>query len=178
MSAGRARLVPHPDRPPAPRLGIEASWERAGTRLKLEYRIAGEVERLRLAGPAAVPARRDALWRHSCCELFVAGAGEGYAEFNFAPSGDWAAYAFDGYRAGMRQLDVTPPRVTMWREPAAVVLAATLDLPGPAERLALTAVIEDEDGALSFWSVAHPAGKPDFHHADCFALKLPPADEP
>jgi hypothetical protein len=38
--------------------------------------------------------------------------------------------------------------------------------------LALSAVIEDEDGVLSYWALKHPAGKPDFHHRDAFALEL------
>ena len=33
--------------------------------------------------------------------------------------------------------------------------------------------IEDIDGGISYWALAHPAGKPDFHHPDSFALILP-----
>jgi hypothetical protein len=40
-------------------------------------------------------------------------------------------------------------------------------------RLGLSAVIEDTRGSLSYWALAHPPGKPDFHHADGFALELP-----
>ena len=36
------------------------------------------------------------------------------------------------------------------------------------------AVIEAVDGSVSYWALAHPAGKPDFHHPDGFALQLPP----
>lgn len=175
MTGGRARLHPHPDRPPAPELAIEVDWRLEAARLTLDYRIAGAVDRIRLPTPAAAPARRDELWKHSCCELFVAGAGEGYAEFNFSPSGDWAAYAFEGYRTGMRPLEIAPPAVAFAHGAGLVRLTAVLDLPGPAGRVALTAVIEDEAGGLSYWSLAHPAGPPDFHHRDCFALKLPPA---
>ncbi|MGH8470123.1 MAG: hypothetical protein ACREVY_14440 [Gammaproteobacteria bacterium] len=35
-------------------------------------------------------------------------------------------------------------------------------------RLALAAVIEEKNGSLSYWALAHP--RPDFHHADAFAL--------
>ena len=37
---------------------------------------------------------------------------------------------------------------------------------------AVSAVIEETDGTRSFWSLAHPPGKPDFHHRDSFALEL------
>jgi hypothetical protein len=32
--------------------------------------------------------------------------------------------------------------------------------------------VEDVDGILSYWALRHPAGKPDFHHTDAFALQL------
>jgi hypothetical protein len=37
-------------------------------------------------------------------------------------------------------------------------------------------VVEDQSGKLSYWAVRHPPGKPDFHHPDCFALDLEPAN--
>jgi hypothetical protein len=33
-------------------------------------------------------------------------------------------------------------------------------------------VIEDDQGRISYWALAHPASKPDFHHRDGFALVL------
>ena len=39
-------------------------------------------------------------------------------------------------------------------------------------RLGLCAVIEEENGALSYWALKHPSGRPDFHHPDGFALKI------
>lgn len=38
--------------------------------------------------------------------------------------------------------------------------------------LGLSAVIEERNGTKSYWALAHPPGKPDFHHPDCFALEL------
>lgn len=58
------------------------------------------------------------------------------------------------------------------------MLEATLALGGtmlPLEEpwhLGLSAVIEERNGAISYWALAHSPGKPDFHHPDCFALKL------
>ena len=56
-------------------------------------------------------------------------------------------------------------------------LRAVLDLgelmaPNAAWRVGLSAVVEDA-GGVSYWALTHPAGKPDFHHPDCFALELP-----
>ena len=63
------------------------------------------------------------------------------------------------------------------------VLAVALDLADAPDlagalRLGASAVIETADGALSYWALAHPAGRPDFHHADGFALDLAPLEIP
>ena len=54
-------------------------------------------------------------------------------------------------------------------------LAVTLDLPddGPW-RLGLSAVIEETAGRKSYWALAHPGGRPDFHHAAGLAYDLAP----
>jgi hypothetical protein len=52
-------------------------------------------------------------------------------------------------------------------------LAARLTLPSGARRLGLSAVIEATDGTISYWALAHPSDKPDFHHPDSFVLELP-----
>jgi hypothetical protein len=54
-------------------------------------------------------------------------------------------------------------------------LKQAADLPGDRPwRIGLSAVIEERNGAKSFWALAHPPGDPDFHHDDCFALELAP----
>lgn len=120
--------------------------------------------------PRATPERADGLWQTTCFELFVATADAGYAEFNFAPSTRWAAYRFEGYRAGMADLAVAPPLIV----PEATGVTVTLSYPLPAggARIALSAVIEEADGTRSFWALVHPPGQPDFHHADCFATHM------
>ena len=119
------------------------------------------------------PERADQLWRHTCFEAF-AQREAGYREFNFSPSTQWAAYDFDDYRQGMRIADVLAPRIEAAREGAHYALQAAFDLPGEGRcRVALTAVLEETDGAKSYWALKHPPGKPDFHHADGFVLELP-----
>lgn len=184
-------LRPHPSSAPhAQALGVEVGWRWADRQvLELDYRIRGDASVLRLPLPAVVAERRDGLWRHSCAELFVAEAdGPGYREFNFSPSGHWAAYEFDGYRSGMRPHEWAgaPPRCAMASAAiaaaaGAVVLRVTLDraaLPTApaaavpparssfASRLALgpTVVLEALDGSFSFWALQHAAERPDFHH--------------
>ena len=43
----------------------------------------------------------DDLWQHTCFELFIGAKNDAeYYEFNFSPSGEWAAYEFRNYRDG------------------------------------------------------------------------------
>jgi hypothetical protein len=176
MHTRRIRLLPHPATPCAAVRTIEVEIVVDGG-LSIAWHIDADVQALRLP-PVQPPQRRDGLWRSTCCELFVRGAGEAYREFNFSPSGEWAAYAFDGYRAGMRECAMPAPRVLLHTAPGRVVLEARLDAIALAAddaatlRAGLCCVIEAADGRLSYWALAHPAARPDFHHAGGFALDL------
>jgi hypothetical protein len=155
-------------------------------RLVLRYLVTGKIGDLRL--PAmTVPARADALWQHTCFEAFLAASPDaGYYEFNFAPSTRWAAYRFSAYRRDMSAAeDVAAPRIEAQASGERCALQASLDLDGmpnlprdAAWRLALSAVIEETSGGKSYWALAHPPGKPDFHHADGFACELPAVSPP
>jgi hypothetical protein len=133
--------------------------------------------------PVMTPERADELWRHTCFEAFVrASSGPEYYEFNFAPSTQWAAYRFSSYRNGMRAAEIGAPAIEVRSSPDCTTLQVSLelgrlpDLPSEATwRLGLSALIEDQSGGKSYWALAHPPGKPDFHHADCFALEFSPA---
>ena len=58
------------------------------------------------AGPAE--GRAPELWKTTCFEAFLRAKGEeAYREWNFAPTGNWAAYDFKRYRKGR-----TPPKMT------------------------------------------------------------------
>jgi hypothetical protein len=54
------------------------------------------------------PERTDGLWQTTCCEMFLRQAA-GYREINLSPSGNWAAYGFDGYRSGMAPAPLPRP---------------------------------------------------------------------
>ncbi|MCY7279388.1 MAG: hypothetical protein LH610_00555 [Sphingomonas bacterium] len=130
------------------------------------------VERLVLPDPRD-PGRANDLWRTTCFEAFVGGDGTAYREYNFAPSSQWAAYAFDGHRLGMRNAE---DEAEVWIEGGEtwiVVEAAVSADFAPGSRLNLNAVIDEAGGAKSYWALAHPAGPPDFHNRDCFVARLP-----
>ena len=143
--------------------------------LLLTYFVSGNISELRLP-PVVASTRADELWRHTCFEAFVRpAAGPGYYEFNFAPSTQWAAYGFDSYRSGMRAATkIGAPRieVRLGDEDCTLQAALELDRLSPSLRLGLSAVLEETNGRKSYWALAHPPGKADFHHSDCFTLEL------
>jgi hypothetical protein len=170
----RVELKPHPDTPCEAVDAIVVDAVREGEALKLRYRATGRMQDVLAPAPAYCE-RADELWKHTCFEAFVGGGDGRYCEFNFAPSTQWAAYAFDGYRAGMREFEMSALAIEAnagegWFELEAVVTPGETGL----WRVALSAVIEETNGTKSYWALKHPAGKPDFHHADCFALELSP----
>jgi len=175
----RHPLSPHPASPPVPVRALSFSAVRDGGHLVFSYRLAGDLDALALPEPRE-SARKDELWRHTCFETFVGRLGSSaYAEYNFSPSGEWAAYDFSAYRADMQPhtLGGTPVFGTRI-EGDTLELSGTLDLRwltrsrGGATRLGVTAVIEDRSGTLSYWALTHPVAKPDFHHADSFVFEL------
>jgi len=166
-----ARLIPHPDTPLAEVDHIEVHVERDGLLLWLRFVVVGEIDTI--AWPAlAERGRADDLWRHTCFEAFVT-ADDGYVEYNLSPSGQWASYRFDGPRQGMRPADEAAAVLGLDGAFDRVALEARIELPHEATRLGLSVVIETTAGKTSYWALAHPSAKPDFHHPDSFVLDLP-----
>lgn len=168
----------HPDCACDPAVHIAAAAERNRDELVLHYRLTGLANIV--VPPGRTASRADELWRHTCFEAFVRGSsGQGYVELNFSPSGQWAAYRFSGYRAGMTAaLEIVPEIAVNGAADclelnAQVCLSPFEDLVGRTVwHIGLAAVIEEASGRLSYWALALPPGKPDFHHRDGFALAL------
>jgi hypothetical protein len=178
----RQALRIHPDSQSAAATQIEVTVARPKI-LSLHFTVTGKLRDLRLPSMAA-PTRTDELWRHTCFEAFVCAAPSGaYYEFNLAPSGQWAAYRFTGYRTGMSVVGaIGTPVVEVQSNGECYDLHASLQLDGLSDLptnapwyLGLSAVIEETSGRKSYWALAHPPGKADFHHSDCFVLELPAA---
>lgn len=170
------RLVCHPDSPAkevcgisARITGLDAHW------LTLRWSIEGAAALV--APPLAGRGRADGLWQTTCFELFVREPGAAsYREFNLSPSERWAVYDFTDYRQGMAAGAMPrDPGCTLRRGGGVAIFDAAIPraaLPAAPWDYALTAVIEELGGQRSYWSIAHPPGKPDFHHPACFAAHL------
>lgn len=145
--------------------------------LLLSYDVRGELGRIRI--PETLPSGADdGLWRHTCCEAFVAAVdGSEYREFNFSPSGQWAAYRFSAYRN--RDSGFVPPAAPQldFRSDAAgfrltARIAPELLPAATAFNIGLSAVIEAADDSKSYWALAHAGAQPDFHLRQSFTLTL------
>lgn len=155
-------LVRHPDTPPGAIEAIDAELERLPGGAIAIFQVRGDLAKL-VVPPPAPAERTNGLWQTTCFELFVAGEGPGYREFNFSPSGQWAAYEFDGYRTGMRNASARM-ETEIFQANNALDFSAKInaEFPNPV-LVGLTAVIEERDGAIRYWSTAFAPGKPDFH---------------
>jgi hypothetical protein len=181
----KAVLTCHPETYSQPVQEIEAraGWTQDNA-LIFTYALKADLTRLRIPPPRP-PRKANHLWQHTCFEAFISVKGKSdYYELNFAPSGEWAAYSFQRYRVGTPFDDnELAPRMTVRNVADRLVLGTIVRLdhlpaipPHTCLQLALCAVIEDENGTLSYWALKHPPGKPDFHHPDAFALGLKPSD--
>lgn len=179
------RLVPF-DIQAAPALRLEATArvirsEDAPAQLQLTYRLSS-LAGLRLPPSGADPRRCDGLWQHTCLEAFVGvPGGEAYWEFNLAPSGDWNVYRLDRYREGLQQEALyadLPFAIDLDHLNGTPVLRLDLHCRLPEEvsaaaelALGLSAVLEEQSGALSYWALHHPAAQADFHDRRGWVLR-------
>jgi len=183
-------LRPHPSTP-------ERAWRVAaradrtdGGELRLRWVVEGMLPGVRIA-PLGPLRRADKLWEHTCFEAFISAEEKpGYVELNFSPSREWAAYAFATYREGAPLTDSRlVPQIVVHRESEMLALDALIALEDlsisyrdAVLRIGLAAVVEATSGRCSYWALRHPVGRPDFHHEEAFALRLPPpgavGDEP
>ena len=171
-------LVAHPDTAPVAVRAVRVHLlHRPRDNLVLTFSIDGQDH---VALPDRVMSgRADELWKTTCFEMFLSLADQAsYFEFNYATSTQWAAYQFDAYRSGMRDLPLTrAPYIDRWDDKSGYVVQvdqALDDLPPAPLAMGLSAVIEEVDGTKSYWALAHAPGPPDFHNRATFTATLPP----
>lgn len=173
---------------PAPwGLQLGGELERRGDQLKITYQLRGPLASVVLPAPSTRgdPHRLDGLWEHTCFELFLAAEGmEPYWELNLAPNGDWNLYRLEGYRQGLAPVsDRNTLPFTVGASNRGLALELTLQLPQELSlacqqrdlQLGITAVIEHQQGALTYWALAHGGTEADFHRREDFLLRLKPS---
>lgn len=158
---------------------------RQAGRLKLVWRLTGDLDALVLPEPSQSRRRCDGLWQTTCLEAFWGFAGQqAYWELNLAPNGDWNLYRLGHYRGPLTPVELeVPPAWQVRRSARELEVAVELDLsevtggdePGVAGlplEISLTAVIEQVGQGVSYWALAHTGVEPDFHRRDSFGLGL------
>ena len=174
-------LVPHPNTPPSEPFKVWVNAEYSGAfgataSASLWFCIGAAPNRFVIPEPVEDPARAEGLWETTCFEAFLRMKGEeAYREWNFAPSGNWAAYDFASHREGKSDAEAAAPYIRVEDNLTWFAVGATIAL--PTEKvwdLGISAVLEEKDGTKSYWALAHNEDeKPDFHDAACFAAHLP-----
>ena len=175
-------LTAHPEHPPANVTRIEAKIiGRDANWLRVRWRIEGSES---LVVPSfSGKGRANELWQTTCFELFLKPAGgAGYVELNLSPSERWNAYDFEAYRWGMAERPFPrEPECTLRLGSSFAIFDAAIPVAGLPDAecaMGLSAVIEEQGGVKSYWALAHPDAKPDFHAPACFAATLPAAGAP
>jgi hypothetical protein len=147
--------------------------------LSFAFAATGDAASVRVPAPVE-PRQTDGLWEHTCFEAFIRARGTAYYELNWSPSGEWAVYRFDDYRAGAVSCEIErPPTIELNARAFGFEMNTVLSLSEMPEligssklEIALAAVIEATDGRRSYWALAHPSATPDFHHPESFVLEL------
>lgn len=159
-------------------LSIHTTIERTNRAITLSFLLQGKTSDIVLP-TATEPKRCDNLWQTTCLEMFWGEEGKkNYWELNLAPTGAWNIYAFTDYRTGMRQEErIGAPVVTTARTPDTFSLTAELEIANlhaaqSPLRIGISTVIQHQDNRLSYWALAHPAEKPDFHAPQTFLLRV------
>ena len=173
-------LVPHPTAGPSEEFKVWANVDHTGSlgavaSTNIWFGVGAPAARFVIPGEQE-PSRADDLWKTTCFEAFLRAEGEeAYREWNFAPSGQWAAYDLADYRERMAAADVeTPPYIRVEDNLTWWALGATIAVEtGTCWDLGLSAVLEEKNGTKSYWALAHGGDNPDFHAADCFVARLP-----
>jgi len=160
----------HPFAPDsAPPISLIGHIDLQSRLLQAEFRLTGDISTIVIPPCAAEPQRRHELWKQTCFELFFGSPDTGsYHEVNLSPSGHWNLYRFDAYRKAMRE-EIGEFMMSEFLEIASTLrVRMKIDLAGLAlDRQALgigpCAVLLSREGILSYWALAHPEHRPDFH---------------
>jgi len=180
-------MVPHPSTLPKWPMSVHGIVETKGAHeIALTYDVTGETDKVRWPALSKSQFRRE-LWTSTCFELFVGIPNtENYLEFNFSPSTEWCGFSFRSYRNGRSDLrDLAFSRFDVTRTESSVSIHAQFEIPetllnfeNSEYRSALSAVIEDTDGQLSYWADTHRSDVPDFHNNQSFERLLTPRKDP
>jgi len=149
------------------------------------FRLCSDGQFLRFEAQTTIPAREpmpgetrgaflENLWTRDVAELFVAGEGSTYTEWNLSPHGAWWAQGFNGQR--VRIDDFTRPGpIETWAEPteaggwrAGLIFPLAPELRLEELRLNITMIFGTGESRNYLATVTLPDAAPDFHIINCY----------
>ncbi len=162
------------------KLSIAGHIVRRSKTIQIEYQVKGALDCVHWPGTSPVTGRCHELWRQTCFELFFGMQGtSAYWEVNLSPNGCWNIYRFTDYRSGMREeLLVEQPVCRVVEDDDLFSLRCTIDCKALIDEsadleLAVSCVIQDTQGSISYWAIDHHGPEPDFHNRASFSMVLP-----
>ncbi|HAZ45222.1 MAG TPA: hypothetical protein DDW76_33880 [Cyanobacteria bacterium UBA11369] len=172
-------LQPFPSNKPLPNISIAGNIARYSNKIGIRYEVTGELKEIALSPFSNAPARQHELWAKTCFEFFLGIKNyEEYWEFNLSPAGHWNVYHFDGYRQGMQE-EVAFIKLPFTFENQADKLTLTLhvdlDKIVAEEQLidvAITTVIKQKNGEITYWALTHRGTEADFHLRESFIIEF------
>jgi len=172
-------LQPFTSTSPLTNCEIVGNITRYHQNLTISYELHSQLTELVIPTAASKPARKHGLWQETCFEYFI-GVKDSpqYWEFNLSPAADWNVYRFAAYRQGMEEEQAfTSLPFSVEQQSDMLRLTLEVDLAqfvsaNQILEVAISAVVKPKEGEVSYWALAHPGSKPDFHHRDSFILEL------
>ncbi|NEQ70965.1 MAG: DOMON-like domain-containing protein [Symploca sp. SIO2D2] len=179
MNQQNFSLQPFASTSPLTNCEIVGSITRYHQTLTISYELHCQLTELVIPTSVSKPTRKDGLWQETCFEFFV-GVKDSpqYWEFNLSPAADWNVYRFAAYRQGMEEEQTfTSLPFSVEQQSNMLRLTLKVDLAqfvsaNQILEVAISAVVKPKEGEVSYWALAHPDSKPDFHHRDGFILEL------
>ncbi|MBD2729890.1 DOMON-like domain-containing protein [Nostoc sp. FACHB-892] len=172
-------LQPFPSTKSLPNLKIAGNIARNGNKLTICNMLGGDLKEIVIPPPSNTPSRKHELWQDTCFEFFLGIKDSArYWEFNLSPAGHWNVYRFDGYRQGMQEekaFTILPCNIQNQTNGLILVLDVDLDKIISVEQaieVAITTVIKDKDGEITYWALTHQGAEADFHLRDSFIVEL------
>jgi hypothetical protein len=178
MSTHSFQLQPFPGSI-APDISITGVITRDRQQLNIVYIVSGSIDAIPLPSLNPLPTRQWELWETTCLECFIGlPEAQNYWEFNLAPNGNWNAFALTDYREGIAEAaEITSIVITTDRTVDRFTLSTTIPLSaivpkGKPLEMSVTAVIQTQEQAVSYWAIAHCGNAADFHRRDSFQLAI------
>ena len=151
---------------------IEASLEIEQKRVKVEYKVTGELNNY-IFEEASKQKRANELWKSTCFELFIAPKEKlNYWELNISPSTKWNLYTFDNYKELMREeKNISIPNIEITQREDGYILSCEVyfdieEFSPKDNNFNLAVILLDKKEVRHFYSINRKDGVVNFHDRD------------